>query len=168
MIRHQVPSYSQHIRITNKNWRKKSCGVVSLAMLISHFNGSAIPDQLLESGIGGNAYLPEIGWKHRGLVELAQKHGFNGANFDWAPLENEAAFQNLLHALADKPILASVYRNFRPKEGGHLVVITGFDSNKIFYNDPDAPHEALVPQTISKEDFLAGWKKRVIIINPFK
>ncbi len=65
MIKHKVPAISQHLHIKDKNWRKKSCGIASLAMLLHYFNKKISPDKLLDIGLEINAYIPAIGWGHK-------------------------------------------------------------------------------------------------------
>lgn len=163
-IRHQVPAYSQHFHLKDKKWRKKSCGIVSLAMLLEYSGKKTNPDDLLKLGLKIGAYLPGIGWRHRGLVELAKKYGDRGKNFDWAGLDLKIAVHQLKIHLKKYPLLASIYNAFNPKRGGHLIVLVGMEKNKIFYHDPDAKKN--IRKSVSMKKFLKGWKKRIIVIHP--
>lgn len=163
-VQHQVPTYSQHLHLKDKKWRKKSCGIVSLAMLLEYSGKKTNPDDLLKLGLKIDAYLPGIGWKHRGLVELSKKYGARGKNFDWAGLDLKIAFNQLKIHLKKHPLLASIYNAFNPKRGGHLIVLVGMEKDKIFYHDPDARSKNKIKKSVSLKKFLAGWKKRIILI----
>lgn len=165
MIKHKVPALSQHIHIQDPKWKDKSCGIVSLAMLLNYLGKKISANQLLKDGLANNAYLETIGWKHKELAELGKQYGLNGKNLDWASLDTESAYEKAISYLNRHPIMASVYNNFQPENGGHLVVITGADSNKIFYNDPDTKDINSIYKEISIENFLNGWKKRIIVIS---
>lgn len=165
MIKHKVISLSQHIHIQDPKWKDKSCGIVSLAMLLNYFGKETSADQLLKDGLANNAYLESVGWKHKELAELGKRYGIKGKNLDWALLDAESAYKKAVGYLDRHPIMASVYNNFQPGRGGHLVVITGIVSDKIFYNDPGEKEVKKISKEISLEKFLRGWKKRIIIIS---
>jgi uncharacterized protein YvpB len=60
------------------------------------------------------------------------------------------------------PVIASIHRGFNSKSSyGHLVVITGFDDKLVYYNDP-GKHDGI--RTVAINDFMKGWKKRLIVI----
>ena len=165
-VEHSVPAYSQHLHIRDQKWRKSACGVVSLAMLLNYFNKNTSPDDILARGLTCNAYLPKTGWKHKELAEIAKQYNLNGETFDWAYLDQEAAFENAKEHLNRHPILASVYRSFDPQNGGHLIVLTGMENSAVFYNDPDSRNEAGISGSVPLEKFLVGWKRRIIAITP--
>ncbi len=181
-IAHQVPPLSQHTHIRNKNWKTKTCGIVGLCMISEYFDKKIPREQLLKLGLKLNftyknkeysAYSPEFGWNNWGLVHLAEKFNFKGIVYDWSidndhckKLNKKPAFQKLKNYLKKYPILASIYLNFNPKKGGHLVVITGISGTKISYNDPDSKIKKQIPKSVPIKKFLTGWKKRIIIIHP--
>lgn len=164
MIKHKVLPLSQYIHIQDPEWKEKSCGIVSLAMLLNYFGKEISADQLLKDGLANNAYLEAVGWKHKELAELGKQYGLNGENLDWAALDTESAYKKAIGHLNPHPIMASIYNNFLPRNGGHLVVITGADSDKIFYNDPAEKDINKITKEISPREFLKGWKRRIIII----
>lgn len=166
MIHYSVPKYSQHIHISDKNWSDKSCGIVSLAMLFGYFQKKAPPDELLKLAIEKDAYLPGIGWKHKELADLAEKYDLRGDCYDWSKIDEDTAIKNAEIHIKRYPIMASVFSDFQPMNGGHLIVITKIEANQVFYNDPNAEYEKDIEKIISKEKFVAGWKKRVITIKP--
>jgi len=160
-----VPFYSQFNDISDPNWRKVGCGIASLAMLIEFYKPNQISvDKLLQKGINNNAFLPNAGWIHNGLINLANEYGLQGTTNDISFLDNNSAFTRLEDILEEGPVMASVHYTFDPQNPiPHLVVINGIDGNTVHYNDPA---EDFGGGTISREKFLKAWKKRYIEIRP--
>ena len=165
-MRYRVPAYSQWLRIREKNWKPRSCGIIALAMLISYWNKKIATKELVITSRRVGAYKKGIGWTHKGLVLTAKKYGLGGNNFDWANLDKKTALKNLKKKLARYPVIASIHHRFNPKKGGHLIVLTGIGKNWVFYNDPDAKKLSAVRKTVSLKKFLTGWKKRIVAIHP--
>lgn len=177
MVLHNIPCLSQHLHIKNKDWRTKSCGITCLAMLLNYFNKKVSPDELLEFGLKFQfshnnknyfAYIPEVGWTHWGLVKIAEKFGLSGNAFDWSKekITQEDAYKKIISLLKKQPVMASIKKNFEDGGSGHLIVLTGFDKNNIFYNNPDHQTKDLSCGSISKNKFLKYWTKRVVVILP--
>ena len=83
--------------------------------------------------------------------------------YDLVKSDNEAALGQFLDALKDGPVIISIHHKFNPNATlGHLVVVTGFENDTVFYHDPEDPR---AEKTISTEDFLKGWKKRFIVLS---
>lgn len=166
-----VPCYSQFLDIKNKSWRSTACGVVALKMVLDYFlrkNKRRAPaaDRLMAAGITSGAYGgADMGWRHRGLAQMAAPLGLAGKNFDWWPKSPAEAYRLLVARLKTGPVIASIYKNFKPGSSGHLVVITGINNDIIFYNDPIAKNRQTIKRKISVEKFLAGWKRRIIVVS---
>ena len=162
-----VPAYSQFLDVKNRHWRNKSCGVVALKSVLEYWkNGDIDVDALTKRGKKLKAYLEDIGWKHAGLALLARQHGLRAKNFDWAKFPSHAAWKKLGAELKNGPVIASIYKNLKPKTSGHLVVITGIKKGLIYYNDPGSKTKRDVEKRASKARFLRGWKKRIIVVLP--
>ncbi|MDO8504491.1 MAG: C39 family peptidase [Candidatus Liptonbacteria bacterium] len=161
-----VPFYSQLRDINAVRWQKIGCGVASLAMIIEYYKPGEIVsvDQLLKEGIAAGAYLKGAGWTHRGLTLLAKPYGLGGANYDLSGLKMAGAFAEFLEFLKEGPVIASVYYKFDPKSPiPHLVVINGIEDGYIYYNDPAGVSAG---EKISVADFMRGWKKKFIVVEP--
>lgn len=160
-----VPFYSQFKDIQSPEWRKKACGVASLAMIINFYRPETVSTQtLLKEGIAAGAYLNNAGWTHQGLALLAEHYGLNGASYDLSGLSMDSAFARFAEFLKTGPVIASVYYTFDPTSPiPHLVVVNGIENNTVYYNDPAAKTGG---EKISTADFITGWKKRFIVIRP--
>lgn len=175
-IKYEVPRLSQHkdvkIQDFDNFWQKRGCGIVSLVMVMKYFRPE-IPvktiDELIITGVNKEHYIRGVGWKHRGIVELANDFGFTGKTFDLSKTEN-GAFELFMEELKKQPVIVSIHKDFKPTNGGHLVVATGFKETikklSLGINDPDCKSKKWVSRTISEKRFKTGWKKRFIVIKP--
>lgn len=160
-----VPFYSQFNDISSPNWKKVSCGIAGLAMIVELYKpGSTTPDQLLKEGINSGAYISSAGWSHAGLIKLSNKYGLGGYGEYPTNLSMTDAFSKLKKALEEGPVIASVHYKFDPRSTiPHLVVVNGVKGNTVYYNDPA---EQSGGGEISIEKFQSAWKKRFIVIRP--
>lgn len=170
-MHHRVPAYSQHLDVHDVRWQPRACGIVSLKAVIDYWQNTTLRNrptiaQLIKEGLKKDGYIPGVGWKHKTLAKLAAHHGLRGRHFDWHELSPENALEKLLVYFAKGPIIASIHKNFRLKGSGHLVVIKGIDTKRIFYNDPDARTKSAISRSVTLSRFLRGWKRRVIAVTP--
>jgi len=177
----------------NKFWAKRVCGPASLAMIAVYYfskkessivraikkiyknNGNNslkklsefLVDFIISDGVKNKAYIENIGWSHQGLIDTAVKHfGLTGIRFDCAQESGEIAFEKMISELKKGPVIASIYKNLNPQNGGHLVVVFGIDENNVLFADPDIDNSNLIERKAPIEEFKKGWKKRFIIIRP--
>lgn len=162
-----VAFYSQFADIQSTEWKKKSCGIASLAMLINFYKPNAVtPQKLLTQGINSGAYISDAGWSHQGLANLASKYGLVGKTYDLSKLDSKTAFNQFKDIVKGGPVIASIHYKFEPTNPiPHLVVITDIEGNTVFYNDP-ATTEG--DKQISTDQFIKSWKKRFIIVRQEK
>lgn len=163
MVIHKVPEFSQHLDVKEKEWRNRACGIAALKMLLEYNNSDSPPiDELIKIGLEKDAYIQNIGWKHKELAEIARDFNLKSKNFDWANLTPEEAFENLESYFPENPVLASIHKDFDDKKGGHLIVLTGMEDDTIFYNEPYAEKRQEIKQSVHKDKFMKGWKRRII------
>lgn len=161
-----VPFYSQFADISDSTWKKVSCGVASLAMLIDYYAPAVDPDTLLNEGIANGAYIESAGWSHAGLISLAKARGLTGETVSLSHLSMTEAFSALETAVEEGPVMVSVHYTFEPTNPiPHLAVITDIQGDTVYYNDPA---EKLGGGSLSSEKFKRAWKKRYIEIRPVK
>ena len=134
-------------------------------MILDYYTPETINvNSLLQKGIAAGAFIPNVGWSYKGLIDIAVKYGLTGSTHDLSSASMTAAFSELNQSLKNGPVIASVHYKFNPKSPlPHLVVINGVDNDTIYYNDPAGKAGE---QKISAEAFKAGWKKRFIVIRP--
>lgn len=158
-----VPFYSQFQDIPAVEWQKKGCGIASLAMAIDFYNSDDVSvSRLLKEAIVSGAYVKNVGWSHQGLTDLVSKYGLIGEIHDFNKFKAQKALIELKEILKDGPVIASIHNKFDPKATlGHLVVLTGYDDQYVFYHDPAGPK---AQKKISNAGFLAGWKRRIISV----
>jgi hypothetical protein len=172
-MRRDIPPYSQYLDVKNALWRSRSCGIMALKMVLEYWYRKgelkrtplSIP-ALNRAARKSGAYIPNIGWSHRGLALYARRLGADGKNFDWFSLTPNAALKKLLPLLRRGPVIASVYRNPKRREGGHLVVVTDITNDRVHFLDPGAKTRARIPRFLSTRVFCIAWKRRGIVIGP--
>lgn len=170
---HNVPAYSQYQDITEQSVQQKSCGIVSLYMVLLFWSQRGVLSRTLPSvndfvkeGFAfENAYTAGVGWRHKELAMIAQEYGLEGYNVDDAQRDIEEAWGKIEEAVIAGPVIVSVYKNLDPSQGGgHLVVVTGIRDGMVQYNDPGAKTKEEVSRTAQTEIFLRGWKKRSVVV----
>lgn len=162
----RVPVYSQFLDVKEKKWRSRACGIVALKMVLDFWGIKKSADELIKLGLKKDAYIQGVGWKHKGLVLVAKKFGFKARNYDWYKDSYEVSFKKLLPKLKKYLVIASIYKNLKPGKSGHLVVLTGYENDQIFFNDPNSKTRGGIHKKVAAEKFLSGWKRRIIVIYP--
>lgn len=159
--------YSQYLDVLSDEWKPRSCGIVSLKMVLEYLCGEIYDaDDLVADGVERDGFIKGIGWKHQALVDMANARGCDAKREDWSEHAPYDALERLSVALQSGPVIASVYSNLDPTtQSGHLVVVTGIEHGRVFYNDPAAHTRTDIARWAKVEDFLNGWKRRVILIS---
>ncbi len=161
----KIPSFSQFLDITDNKYKKVSCGIVSLSMVMSFFLKKKIdPNEVLNKGIELDIKDKNNNWTHKGLVSLAKLYGLFGKAYDFAEKSDEEAIRKMLNLLKKHPILVSIFKDFNPKKSGHIIVLTGFKNGRFQYYDPNSKDRKEVKREIDIYYFIEGWKKRFILI----
>lgn len=160
---YNVPLYSQISDISSVEWKQKGCGVADLAMLIEFYKPKTTTVQkVLENALASGAYQKNVGWKHEGLADLATDYDLSGRTYDFSKSDKNIAFDQFKNIIKEGPAIASIHRGFDPKSSfGHLIVVTGFDDNLVYYNDP-GKRDGI--RNVSITNFINGWKKRLIVV----
>ncbi|TSC52640.1 MAG: Uncharacterized protein LiPW41_10 [Parcubacteria group bacterium LiPW_41] len=164
----KVPQYSQFLDVTKKGWKIRACGVASLAMVLDHYkkNKKTSIDKLIDYGVSIGAHNKELGWIHSGIVNIAKHEGFKGERYDWRDIDANISFNKMNEYLKNGPIIASIHKNFNPKNSGHLVVVTSKNKSHITIHDPIARKREQIKREIPIDVFLTGWKKRIVVVRP--
>lgn len=172
-IRYEIPFYSQLADIQKQAWQYRGCGITALKMVLAYWNHRNDLYQnpplwsLLKTGLRIGAYLPNVGWSHSGLVNIARHYSYDGFNQDSFKLTAENAFSRLVNDMKFGPIMASVYNGFDPdKGGGHIVVVTGIENDIVFINDPFEWSERDGAKAMAVSVFLKSFKRRWIAVYP--
>lgn len=161
-----VPEYSQYLDVTLEEWKSRSCGIISLKMVLEYVLGRKFDgDELIKHGLALDGFISGVGWKHQALVDIARNLGCSAQRYDWVMLDNQEALERLIKMLATGPVIVSVYSELNPStKNGHLVVVWGIEGEKVFYNDPASKTREDIKRLATVEDFVKGWKKRVVAI----
>lgn len=123
------------------------CGVACVRMVLSFYGLEASEYELAESC--------EAGWLGNTCGELVQgvvKYGFEAEELE--NITRDYLFHLIeknspLIVLLDPAVLYGGIEGF-----GHFVVVTGYEWNRIWYNDPDLDRDLMR----DVEEFLRAWK----------
>jgi hypothetical protein len=163
-----VPAYSQFIDVNAEHWQPRACGIVALKILMD-FHGAKSPniDALISVGLGLNAYDKlGHGWIHAGLVKIAHRYALRAEAYDLSTKDEVTALRFLKRVVRHGPCIASIYKDFDAVNMGHLIVIKRITGTHVFYNEPAAKVRSTIRRKIAIDPFLAGWKRRIIIVKP--
>ena len=157
----KINFYSQHSHEVDLDWRKKSCGIACVKMVIDYC-GVSKPQimDLIEQGryIGG--YNPEYGWNHDSLVNILRNHGvsayrqeFKSQNINPSEKNSKKSkYEDRLCSLGEHkiiqfidkgaPSMISVEKGFIVGDSSHLILVIGYKKELdhitgFFYLDPD-------------------------------
>ncbi len=163
---YKILPFSQFLDIKEKKWKNKSCGIVSLAMILSFFEKKKInPNEILKKALKiEGAYLKNIGWTHKTFEVLAGQFGFFGKAYDFFEKKDSFVLGKLAEFLKQAPVMVSIHKDFNPKNSGHLVVVSGIKKGKVQYLDPNSKIRKDVKKEIDIYKFLKGWKRRFVVI----
>jgi len=175
----RVPFYSQKVNWNGENsgfpnpeeierWQSNCCGIACARMVIEALSGLRVGYwELLQEGLSAKAYN-DVGWIHRGLVELVGRRDIRGA------AHRAQGFEALLRSCQEgKLCIASVTVGFwggqpRPGtdqtfgRGGHLVVAFLNQHGKLSCHHPSGRDEGnlvdwVVPEEAWKNSFSGGY-----------
>ena len=167
-----VPLCDQFDTAHDTAWAHRMCAICSLWMLLKYhdlaFNMSAM--SLLQQALVEDSYLENIGWRHWGIVKVAEENGLKlkyAEKFFYTLEEKEIGTTIIATNLKNHhPVIVSVFHHLNPAKGGHMVVIHGlqeFNDVAIGYyiQDPDASFRGH-NYFLTKEEFFAGWRGGLI------
>ncbi len=173
MPRYEVPFYSQLTDISKRTWQYRGCGITALKMVFAYWNHRNGLYQnpplwsLLKTGLRIGAYIPDVGWSHTGLVNIARQYGYDGFNRDDFKRPTEETLIRLQDDLKCGPLLVSVYSGFDPdKGGGHIVTLAGIEDDLVFINDPFEWSAREGAKVMARSAFAKAFKRRWIAVAP--
>jgi ABC-type bacteriocin/lantibiotic exporter with double-glycine peptidase domain len=159
-----VSHFIQIYDVNSENWQKRSCGIVSLAMVLDYYGISVNPDKLIELGLDNNGYIEGVGWEHQALCGLATYYGLKSHRSE------DDTIDNLLSSLdRNEPVIISIFKEWDQSNGGHIVVLNGFYASDdellgFYVNDPVGASYKHKDEFIPLDKFVVGWKKRAIYV----
>ncbi len=157
-----VPFYSQHAEDVPLEWRHRACGIIALRMALAHFGKEVSPTELIETGVATGAYDPKFGWRHDGLIALAQKWGVKAERKEFKKnLEEGSVYLRESLANGQVPIVSLRVEGITDT---HLVALVGADANGFLYNDPALDATTGSHLAISNVDFLRRWRALAIFV----
>lgn len=184
-----VPYYSQHRDVSELHWKKRSCGIVCVKMILD-FLKPELPvsiDALIDEAVLMNGYTAH-GWSHDALVNLFHNHGQHAYREEFKSMhidvqkrtKQPSAYESLLvrngiskivHMLRKgKPVIVSVEKGFDDNTSTHLIVLTGMldtpaGCEGFFYNDPNSVDGVKKHVFVELSKFRTYWRKLAIFVS---
>ncbi|MFT5179756.1 MAG: hypothetical protein ACI9GH_000247 [Candidatus Paceibacteria bacterium] len=167
-----LPHYSQYDDIKDSFWQNKSCGVVCVKMILDFLNKDNLTTiaSLIKEGIEIDGYSKE-GWLHGSLVILLRNHGVPAYRQEFRSKDEK--FQKELEAKGiekikkslegNNPVIVSVKSDFDDNKDSHLIVLTGYDDESVYYNDPNTKDGNTKKDVkVDFDKFVEYWRPYVI------
>lgn len=167
-----IPLVDQ-LEASDKFWKYRACGVATLKMMLVYQNkdlNRISLDELIREGVELGAYVEDVGWRHQGLVDLAQKYGVSltfQKEFFKTEKDKTKGLKIINKGLRSKrPVAVSVHPGFNGQKDSHLLLIAGMRlKNKLAtgYHIRD-PFEGIRGHKyfVTKKEFLDGWRGGMI------
>ncbi|MFN7088693.1 MAG: hypothetical protein ACK4NX_02680, partial [Candidatus Paceibacteria bacterium] len=129
-------------------------------------------DELIRGGVELGAYIEGIGWRHQGLVDLAQKYGVSlifQKEFFKTKKDKAKGLKIIDNELqSQRPVAVSVRPGFNGQRDSHLTLVVGMNlksgsATGYYIQDPYKGFRGH-KYFVSKKDFLVGWRGGMIYI----
>lgn len=162
-MRLNIPYISQYRDIQDEYWQKRACGLVCLKMVLD-FHQVKTPEvnEFLEIALEKETF-GKSGWVHDKLLDLAKDYGLKAQRKE--KIEDVEELKDFLDE--DNPIIVSIKaKRFLEEfeEKFHQIVLTGYDDQGFYYNDPDYKDEEGKELFIGNQKFEKHWRKMAIFI----
>ncbi len=143
----QIPLIRQYHDTADSEWAPKTCTLSSLEMLLEYLKlpKSSVMELVNEANTL-EGYIPNVGWRHKAIIELAKRRGLSMdflVKFPKTQEEKREYVEFIRTKIeAGLPVLASMYSQLDKSKGGHVVVINGVscegkDVSGFFIQDPN-------------------------------
>lgn len=162
----EMPHLMQYYDVDDSFWQGRSCGMVSLAMVLDYYGKEIEIEELINLGLEKDGYIANVGWKHQAIVDLAKDFGLRAERTEGDSVDELIESINNGH-----PVIISIFKKFKNTNGGHLAVLNGYFMDKdgelmgFYVNDPIGASFKHKNQFVKIDTFLNGWKKRAIYVS---
>ncbi|MEK9158117.1 MAG: hypothetical protein AAB638_02960 [Patescibacteria group bacterium] len=171
-IKIDLPVCNQYDESHDKNWAHRLCAICSLWTLLKfHNSGFSVPVMdLVNKALAQDSYLENVGWKHAGIVNLANEYGLKlqyAKKFFYTPEEKEQGLLIVDENIRNHhPVIISIFSHFTPARGAHMVIINGFqnfgDSTLGYYiQDSDATFRGH-NYFVTRAELIQNWRGGLI------
>src|SRR3989344_2026596 len=169
-----IPVVDQ-LEASDKFWKYRACGVAVIKMILVSQNkdlNRISLDDLIKEGLECGAYLENVGWRHQGLVCLAEKHGVSltfQKEFFKTREDKTKGLKIINNELTlQRPVAISVRPGFNGQKDSHLLLMVGMklkDTSATGYYIQD-PYKGTRGHKyfVTKKELLDGWRGGMIFL----
>lgn len=160
-----VPYYSQ---FDGSAYQSANCGPTALSMSLAAFGKHVSIQELRRAGnrMQGTAGMFHMGLGIDVLADLASRHGLTVRGLRSGGVYDQWTFDEVRQALRNgNLVIPQVHLASMPGHGSssravdHYVVITGFDGDSFYYNDPAFNGTAGYGMAISESALALAWRR---------
>ncbi len=179
-----VPFVSQYSAPRDEDGLSRACGMACVKKVVDFVYGESgtLIDYLTEGKMIKDAYIPGIGWTHKGLVAILRNHGVGAYNEEFKSVyKNIETGETLESPFEESHVERGIRKIAREVEHGRPVIVSGVkDWNAEYKNRNDKFHDTIILGVeINKNEILGFYyhdpddenkdgKNQYLDINTFK
>lgn len=185
-----VPFVSQYSVPRDEDGLSRACGMACVKKVIDFYQGETKPlsEYMTEGKMIRDAFIPGIGWNHKGLVAILRNHGVGAYSEEFRSVFNDTETGKVLPSPVQaehlergirkiarevqhgRPVIVSGVKQWKEKDKFHDMIILGVEKNRdeilgFYYHDPDDENIDGRNQYVSIETFRDCWRKFAIFIS---
>ena len=185
-----VPFVSQYSVPRDEDGLSRACGMACVKKVIDFYQGETQPlaDYMKEGKMIRDAFIPGVGWNHKGLVAILRNHGVGAYSEEFrsvfndiesgtvmpSPLESdhvERGIRKISHEVQyGRPVIVSGVKQWKEKDKFHDMIILGVEKKRdeilgFYYHDPDDENKDGRNQFVDIQTFRDCWRKFAIFIS---
>jgi hypothetical protein len=185
-----VPFVSQYSVPRDEDGLSRACGMACVKKVIDFYQGETGPlsDYMKEGKMIKDAFIPGIGWNHKGLVAILRNHGVGAYSEEFrsvlndiesgvvlpSPLESDHVDRGIRKIAREvqhgRPVIVSGVKQWKEKDKYHDMIILGVEADRrvitgFYYHDPDDENIDGRNQFVDINTFGECWRKLAIFIS---
>lgn len=185
-----VPFVSQYSVPRDEDGLSRACGMACVKKVVDFYQGEDRPlsDYMKEGKMIRDAFIPGIGWNHKGLVAILRNHGVGAYSEEFrsvfndietgtihsSPIEADHIDRGIRKIASEvqhgRPVIVSGVKQWKEKDKFHDMIILGVESDRrvitgFYYHDPDDENIDGRNNFVDIKTFRDCWRKFAIFIS---
>ncbi|MDQ3089771.1 MAG: C39 family peptidase [bacterium] len=185
-----VPFVSQYSTPRDDDGLSRACGMACVKKVIDFYQGESqsLSDYMKEGKMIKGAFIPGIGWNHKGLVAILRNHEVGAYSEEFRSVFNDINSGETLPSIYEldhvergirkisrevregRPVIVSGIKQWKEKDKYHDMIILGVEKKRnnilgFYYHDPDDEDIDGRNKFVNIETFRNNWRKFAIFIS---